>query len=337
MNILAIDLGFGSVKVAFISPDSGELILDKYIQLLQNLMKDPDDFDQDNTFQLQESYYVLGPQALKLPRNYLLPLSDFETLKAVTPVWISFLVNKYQRNLGIKFEKICIGLSLVYKDRAQEMLDYLSEVLMVSPDMFICLPQGTAAKVALQEYGLSLDPAKRTQFKFDSFVLEDLGSNTIDVALITGSMSSTASSLGLENQGVCKILFDIIDFVYKSTGVQIQPDEAKVILDSGIFRRRGRNYDLSEQVKQFTIKYLIGILDLADSNPKLSSLIDNVQRIILIGGGAELWRKYLPEIQKEIEKRGYPSNFWVIPEKNSEYFNAISYLLIGNKIMNSNT
>lgn len=337
MNILAIDLGFGSVKVAFISPDSGELILDKYISATAKLDERPDDFDQDNTFQLQESYYVLGPQALKLPRNYLLPLSDFETLKAVTPVWISFLVNKYQRNLGIKFEKICIGLSLVYKDRAQEMLDYLSEVLMVSPDMFICLPQGTAAKVALQEYGLSLDPAKRTQFKFDSFVLEDLGSNTIDVALITGSMSSTASSLGLENQGVCKILFDIIDFVYKSTGVQIQPDEAKVILDSGIFRRRGRNYDLSEQVKQFTIKYLIGILDLADSNPKLSSLIDNVQRIILIGGGAELWRKYLPEIQKEIEKRGYPSNFWVIPEKNSEYFNAISYLLIGNKIMNSNT
>lgn len=337
MNILAIDLGFGSVKVAFISPDSGELILDKYISATAKLDERPDDFDQDNTFQLQESYYVLGPQALKLPRNYLLPLSDFETLKVVTPVWISFLVNKYQRNLGIKFEKICIGLSLVYKDRAQEMLDYLSEVLMVSPDMFICLPQGTAAKVALQEYGLSLDPAKRTQFKFDSFVLEDLGSNTIDVALITGSMSSTASSLGLENQGVCKILFDIIDFVYKSTGVQIQPDEAKVILDSGIFRRRGRNYDLSEQVKQFTIKYLIGILDLADSNPKLSSLIDNVQRIILIGGGAELWRKYLPEIQKEIEKRGYPSNFWVIPEKNSEYFNAISYLLIGNKIMNSNT
>lgn len=337
MNILAIDLGFGSVKVAFISPDSGELILDKYISATAKLDERPDDFDQDNTFQLQESYYVLGPQALKLPRNYLLPLSDFETLKAVTPVWISFLVNKYQRNLGIKFEKICIGLSLVYKDRAQEMLDYLSEVLMVSPDMFICLPQGTAAKVALQEYGLSLDPAKRTQFKFDSFVLEDLGSNTIDVALITGSMSSTASSLGLENQGVCKILFDIIDFVYKSTGVQIQPDEAKVILDSGIFRRRGRNYDLSEQVKQFTIKYLIGILDLADTNPKLSSLIDNVQRIILIGGGAELWRKYLPEIQKEIEKRGYPSNFWVIPEKNSEYFNAISYLLIGNKIMNSNT
>lgn len=333
MNILAIDLGFGSVKVAFISPESGELILDKYISATAKLEEKPDDLDQDNAFQLAENYYVLGAQALKLPRQYLMPLCDYETLKVVTPIWINFLVNKYQRNLGITFEKVCIGLSLAYKDKANDLLEYLGEVLMLPKETFFCLPQGTAAKVALEEYGLSLDPAKRTQFKFDSFVLEDIGSNTIDIALITGSMSSTASSIGLENQGVCKILFDIIDYIYKSAGVQITPDEAKVVLDTGIFRRRGRNYDLSEQVKLFSIKYLIGILDLVDTNQKISELIDNVQRIILIGGGAQLWKKYYQELIPEIEKRGYPTNFWVTPEKDAEYFNAISYLLIGKKII----
>jgi hypothetical protein len=332
-NILAIDLGFGSVKVAFISPESGELILDKYISATAKLTEKPEDLDQENAFQLVENYYVLGAQALKLPREYLMPLNDYETLKAVTPIWISFLLSKYTKSLGVKFDRVCIGLSLAYKDKADDLLQNLEDVLMLPKETFFCLPQGTAAKVALEEYGLSLDPAKRTGFKFDSFVLTDIGSNTIDVALITGSMASTSSSVGLENQGVCKILFDIIDYIYKSAGVQITTDEAKVVLDTGIFRRRGRNYDLSEQVKTFTLKYLTGILDLPDGNPKISSLVDNVQRIILIGGGAQLWKKYQTELIPEIEKRGYPSNFWVTPEKDAEYFNAISYLLIGRKLL----
>lgn len=335
LKILSIDLGFSGVKCCFKDPSSGELILDNYISATAKLEDIPDEVDEDNAFQLQENYYVLGPQALKLPRQYLLPLNDYATLKIVTPIWISFLVNKYQRAYGIVFDKICIGLSLVYKDKADDLLEYISNVLMLDPSMFLCLPQGTAAKVALQKYGLSLDPAKRTQFKYDNFLLFDIGSNSIDVALVIGSMSSTASSIGLENHGVCKILFDIIDYIYSSYGIRISRDEAKVVLDTGTWIRRGRHYDLSEKVHELTMKYLVGIIDLMDSNKQLSDMVENVQKIIIIGGGGVIFQKYYDELLPELDKRGWAPGFWVCPEKDAEYFNAISYYLIGDSKLNN--
>lgn len=334
MNILAIDLGFGSIKTSHFDPESKEMVLDKVISAIAKLPSAPDECDDESTFQLGENYYVLGPQALKLPKEYLMPLHDYETLKAVYPQWVSFLIHKYKKQ-GVTFDKIAIGLSLAYKDKAEDLLKYLSETLMVDESFFICLPQGVAAKVALQEYGLSLDPANRTAFKFDNYLLCDLGSSTIDAALILGSLSSTESSIGLEDLGVCRILYNIIDFIYKSTGVSIDRQQAKTIVETGQYKRRGRVFDLSQQVHEYVLKYFTEVIELFDINPKLSSLIDNVQRIILIGGGAEIWRQYKDEIDKILEKKGYPLNFWVLPEKNGEYFNAISYLLIANKLFNN--
>ena len=335
LKILSIDLGFSGVKCCFRDPNSGELVLDNYISATAKLEEKPDEVDQDNAFQLAENYYVLGPQALKVPRQYLLPLKDYETLKVVTPIWISFLLNKYQRIYGIKFDKICIGLSLVYKDKADDLLEYITNILMLDPDMFLCLPQGTAAKVAIQKYGLSLDPAKRTQFKYDNFLLFDIGSNSIDVALVIGSMSSTASSIGLENHGVCKILYDIIDYIYQSAGVQISRDEAKVVLDTGIWKRRGRNYDLSAKVHELTMRYLVDVIDLMDTNKNLSAMVENIQNIIIIGGGGVIFQKYYHELLPEMEKRGWAPGFWTFPEKDAEYFNAISYYLIGDSKINN--
>ena len=77
LKILSIDLGFSGVKCCFKDPRSGELILDNYISATAKLEDIPDEVDEDNAFQLQENYYVLGPQALKLPRQYLLPLNDY--------------------------------------------------------------------------------------------------------------------------------------------------------------------------------------------------------------------------------------------------------------------
>ena len=301
IKILSIDLGFSGVKCCFKDPNSGELILDNYISATARLEEKPDEVDEDNAFQLQENYYVLGPQALKLPRQFLLPLKDYESLKVVTPI-----------------------LSLVYKDKADDLLGYITNILMMDPNMFMCLPQGTAAKVAIQKYGLSLDPAKRTQFKYDNFLLFDIGSNSIDVALVIGSMSSTASSLGLENHGVCKILYDIIDYIYSSVGVQISRDEAKVVLDTGIWKRRGRNYDLTEKVHELTLNYLIDVIDLMDKNKQLSDMVEHVQKIIIIGGGGVIFQRYYSELLPEMEKRGWAPGFWTFPEKDAEYFNAIS-------------
>lgn len=334
-NILAIDTGYGNVKIAYINPESKEMILDKFISTVAKLDK-LDEFDDENAFQFLDSYYVLGSQALKLPREFIQQMNDYESLKELAPIWINFLLNKYERELGIKFDKIAIGLSLAFRDKGEDFLNHLEDVLMFPKDRYILLPQGVAIKKLLDMYGLSpLEPSKRSAFKYDSYVLFDLGQKTVDIGLMTSAVNSSSvnSSIGIEDIGVTKISFDIVDYIFKSTGITITREEAKVIIETGIFRRRGRNYDLSEQVKQFTLNYLISILDLPDTNAKVGSLVEGVDRIILCGGGAELWKKYEAELGPEIEKRGYPRNFWVTPEKGAEYFNAMSYLLIAQKVV----
>lgn len=335
MNILAIDLGFGSTKVAYIDPLTKELVLEKFISSVARLDSAPDECDNENVFQLQEDWYALGPDALKLPKKYLLPLHNYETLRVVTPVWITYLITRYKKR-GITFDRIAIGLSLAYKDKADDILNHLSETLMTDRNFFICLPQGVAAKVALQEYGLSLDAANRTSFKYDNYLLLDIGNNTLDSCLIIKSMSTSNESIGLEGMGICRINYNIIDHIFKTTGIQIDLQQAKVILETGgQWRYRGRVYDLSERVHDFILSYFREVIDLFDTNPTLGDLIENVQKIIVIGGGCELFRQYRAEVDQILTEKGYPTDFWVLPEKNGEYFNALAYLLIGNKMFNT--
>lgn len=337
MNILSLDIGFSNVKIAYYSPESGELILEKEINAIAKLPGPPDSLDDKNCFSLNESYYVMSSSALKLPRSYHLVVSNYETMREVTPIWISYLLHNYEEELGITFDKVAIGLSIAYKDKADDLLQYISNQLLMPMDFFVVLPQGVAAKTCLQTYGLSLDPSKRGNYKFESIVLADIGSNTADIALIMSGMSSTASAIGLENSGVCKVLYDIQSYIFKATGKQISRSEAEVVMMSGNWRSKGRNYDLSKVIHDITLRYLINdVLDLFDKDPKISELIENVDRVVLIGGGGNIWRQFLPELQEEIQSRGYPKEFFVSPERDAEYFNAISYLLIAKKKFEEN-
>lgn len=333
---LAIDLGYSAIKVCYTSPYTQEIVLDKFISAVAKLPEKPDNVDGVDSFQLVEDYYVLGAQALKLPREYLMPLHTYDDLKKITPIWLNFLMNKYKKELGVEISIVCIGLSLAYKDKAEDLLQYIEDTIMVPKEKFILLPQGTISKVVISEYGLNpMDKAKRTNYKYSSYSLWDLGSNTADISLILDSFSTSSNNIGLENYGVCQILFTIVDFVYKNFGgVQISKEEAKIILDTGIYKRRGRSYDLTAQVKQFTLDYLTSILDLPDKFPKIGDMLDNIDAVIIIGGGGVLFNKYKNELIPEIEKRGYPATgFFVTPENNAEYFNVISYLLVGQKIL----
>ena len=91
MRLLAIDLGYSSVKVAYYS-ETGVLQFDKYISAVAKI-ENPMEADDDIMFRLGVDYYILGTPALKVPRSLLLSLENYEDLKEAYPVWISYLLN----------------------------------------------------------------------------------------------------------------------------------------------------------------------------------------------------------------------------------------------------
>ena len=92
MRLLAIDLGYSSVKVAYYS-ETGVLQYEKFISAIAKIDK-PMEMDDDVMFMLGADYYVLGSSALKIPRSFLLKLENYEDLKEAYPVWISYLLKK---------------------------------------------------------------------------------------------------------------------------------------------------------------------------------------------------------------------------------------------------
>lgn len=330
MRFLAIDLGYSNVKVAYYN-ESGALQFDKYISAVAKIDQ-PMEADDDVMFQLGLNYYIIGPSALKTSRSNLMKLENFEDLKAVYPIWISYLLKKYGG--ADKFDKVVIGLSMAFSDKADELLNHLRNELMIRDEnYFMCLPQGLSCKLAYYEKGLDIkDPKNEPKLK--NFIILDGGFLTVDCCAVINSKSSSGSAIGIANTGVIRIAYNIVDYLFKEYQFQISVKEAQNILDNGgIFLRRGTRFDISNKVEEFTKDYLDSVLGILEE--KYSEQLDVVDGVLVLGGLAYFFQKYIEagdeEIIKKISKH-FPVDFIHFPLYDSEFFNAYSYLMAAEKI-----
>ena len=308
---------------------------EKFISAVAKLPEKPLECDDDNLFQLGPDYYILGTPALKVPRSLLLKFNTYEDMEALAPVWISYLLKRYGGDKGLEaFDHIIIGLSLAFQEHANDLLDHLYEALNITADnYFLCLSQGSSCKFAYQEYGMDLrEASKKNDVKMRNYLICDIGFNTIDTALIINSSSSAGGRLGAANTGVCNVAMAIVDYIYKTYGIQISTREAQVIVESGKLQKRGRELDLTDKVAEFSKEYIKYVLDFLEKNHNQS--LDVIQGIVLCGGGSHIFKKYIndPEVEKEIEIH-FSKNFLHIPEFDSEYWNCVSYLRIAEKLL----
>lgn len=332
MRFLAIDLGYSNVKVAYYN-ESGALQFDKYISAVAKIDQ-PMEADDDVMFQLGIDYYIIGPAALKTSRSNLMKLEDFEDLKAIYPVWISYLLKKYG-GAG-KFDKVVIGLSMAFSDRADELLAHLCDVLMIQDEnYFMCLPQGLSCKLAYYEKGLDIrDPKNEPKLK--NFIILDGGFLTVDCCAVISSKSSSGSAIGIANTGVIRIAYNIVDYLFKEYQFQVSVKEAQNILDNGgVFLRRGVKIDISDKVDQFTKDYIDSVLSILEE--KYSEQLDVVDGVLVLGGLAYFFQKYITAGDKEVLakiNKHFPVEFIHFPPYDSEFFNAYSYLMAAEKITN---
>ena len=340
-KILAVDLGYSSVKCN-VKNSYGGVDFERILNVVAKLPEAPDTKDDDSIFQHLDNYYCLGQNGLKIGRENQIEVNDWESLKLVYPIWLSYLAKRYGGEEGFNaFDKIIIGLSLAFgEEKATELLEYLYDELLFPPDkrdLFIVLPQGVAAKAAYQEFGMNLrdtDSAARNETKLKNYIILDIGQYSIDCASVISSNSSSMMKIGVENTGTIQISYKIIDYIFQNfNGLRISLKEAMGVAETGTFIRRRVNYDLSKQVTQYQKEYIRDVLNLLED--KMSSVLDVTEGILVIGGGSAIFEKLKndPEVIKEIEKH-FPMEFLKWPLMDADQFNSRSYLLIGEKLMN---
>jgi len=328
-RLLAIDLGYSNVKVAYYN-SNGILQFDKYISATAKL-DNPMDPDDDVMFKMGVDYFVLGTPALKVSREYLLKLEDFDDLKIAYPVWISYLLKKYGRD---NFDHVVIGLSMAFSDRADELLAYLYESLNLesSSDMFMCLPQGLSCKLTYSECGLDIKEVSRhNDARMRNYLILDGGFLTCDICSVVNGTAAAGNAIGVPNTGVICIAHQVVEYLFKNFAMTVSVKEAQVIVDNdGIFTKRGREYNIQDVVAKFVKEYLNQVLLLLDN--KFNSDLDSCEGVIVLGGLAYFFKKYIEdtEVKKMIENF-FPVDFLHFPATDSEFFNAYSYLKIGEK------
>lgn len=328
MRLLAVDLGYSSVKVAYYN-EEGILQFDKYISAVAKI-DNPMEADDDVMFRLGTDYYILGPSALKVPRSFLLNLENFEDMKIAYPVWISYLLKKYG-----KFDKVIIGLSMAFSDKADELLKYLYESLMIEDkNFFMCLPQGLSCKVGYTVFGNDIrEVSTKNDQRLRNYLILDGGFLTCDICNIVNGSASAGSTIGIPDTGVICIARDVMTYLFKEHQIKVSVKEAQTIVDNnGIFVRRGKNYDISEKVATFTKNYLNNVLGLLES--KFGEAMDAVEGILVCGGLAYFFKKYLNDA-KMVEKieEHFPVSFLHFPTTDCEYYNCVSYLKVAENML----
>lgn len=331
-KLLSIDLGYSNVKIAYWD-ENGVLQFEKFISAIAKI-DDPMEADNDILFRLGVDYYILGTPALKVPRSLLLSLENFEDLKIAYPVWISYLLKKYGGKES--FDKVIIGLSMAFSDKAEELLNSLYETLMITDEnYFICLPQGLSCKLAYSECGLDIrETTKHNDFRMRNYLILDGGFLTCDICNVANGTASAGAAVGIPNTGVICISYDVMDYLFKTYEMKVSVKEAQTIVDNqGRFVRRGKEYNIKNKIDEFTKAYLGNVLKLLED--RFGEAIDAVEGVLVCGGLAYFFKKYMddPEMIKKIEEH-FPVSFLHFPIVDSEYFNAYSYLRFVQKMIN---
>lgn len=331
-KLLSIDLGYSNVKIAYWD-ENGVLQFEKFISAIAKI-DDPMEADNDILFRLGVDYYILGTPALKVPRSLLLSLENFEDLKIAYPVWISYLLKKYGGKES--FDKVIIGLSMAFSDKAEELLNSLYETLMITDEnYFICLPQGLSCKLAYSECGLDIrETTKHNDFRMRNYLILDGGFLTCDICNVANGTASAGAAVGIPNTGVICISYDVMDYLFKTYEMKVSVKEAQTIVDNqGRFVRRGKEYNIKSKIDEFTKAYLGNVLKLLED--RFGEAIDAVEGVLVCGGLSYFFKKYMddPEMIKKIEEH-FPVSFLHFPIVDSEYFNAYSYLRFVQKMIN---
>lgn len=334
---ISLDVGFHACKVCYIDED-GLMQVDKFPSAVCKLPNpaEVDDTNNGQVFQIGPDWWAVAETALKCPKDLLMPLSTFEDMLAVYVPICSYVANKYGNGFD-SFDYFIIGVSLAFQDKVNSLLNHLMTSLNLTEDKvgyFMCLPQGVSAKYCYFQYGLN--PGSKTEkskVKMSDFLIVDFGGETLDISLVLEGSSSTGIKLGIDGVGCNNIAFGVVDYVYKTYGFQISFKTAQVIVEGdNILTRRGREIDLSDIIKTLKKKYIRDILNLLDE--KCGEILNSISGILIVGGGAMIFKELYddPDVEKEIEKH-FSKNFIKIPEM-PEYYNAISYLKIGEKLIN---
>ena len=263
-SFLAIDLGYGDVKIA-LKKEDGTLMIAKYPSAVAKV--NPKRFGAGEAVEFEGDYYLIGENAI----NYKpVEMNDYETLAKYSPLLIFHAFRKYG-----EFSTLVTGLSIRQEDNSQDFRDRLSNFMIDGIEYNIdvkLLPQGIGAKIVAQK-----------QFSdVSNYLVCDGGFNTVDLVPVFDGKADLHSVDALENRGIIEVVNELIEYISGEYNIELTPKEAKYALDNRKIDIYGKEIDLDEIINHITTDYSKDLVRQIERKFKKSW--HKFQKVIIVGG-----------------------------------------------------
>jgi hypothetical protein len=313
-TILGIDIGFGDVKVT-VGTSEGQV--DKQFKFTSTIgITKRNEYVQDSRiYDFREHSYYVGENALHLPSENLIDITDYKNLEYYAPLFLYHVI----KLIGFRPDIIVSGLSKAQIENSGHFKEGLQNFTVNGevfnfPEVYI-LPQGAGSKLCIDKYGNNFPNLQQEFTGSTSFVGCDIGFNTLDMFLVTDGKTSPNLFEGIEREGVMKIATLVAKKVKELHGRQITLHEAKEIIDTGIYKLRGQKHEFGEYIAEVKKQYLKDLLTLIET--KYGKILDKCDFISLSGGGSTIFKST-------------DDGFLRVPKTKHEYYNSIGFFLFGN-------
>lgn len=320
MTRITFDIGFGSIKVATLT--DGILNFSKE----QNAVCDlgTENFDAYNGKEkdivaFNGHHYIVGKSALQKNDATIQKISDYETIKLVTPIIATKYLNNFNKD---DVEYICFTLSSAYLSYSKDFHRYLSDMLPDYKGKIKLVPQGSSCKKAINNVGFDVDnPSYKDSLK--NYLLFDVGFNTLDVACVVNDALLPSDVTGYEHTGAILIAEEVQKQIKTKFDIDLPMSRVKPILEDKSFKIRSDIYDCADIVQKAIELYLDVLKDFLEKN--YAEEMNAISNIVMMGGGAEIIRENI-----SIWDDYYGKGFVILPKVpgSATFYNSIGGLYL---------
>lgn len=311
--ILAIDIGYSDTKAVEMN-ENGDILQIFKVPTMIGVTKKNEFINDNRIIEFKGHMYYAGADASHLPSENMIDITSYQNLEYYAPVFLYYIL----KQLKNKPDVIVTGLSKAQIQNSGYFKEALQEFVVNNEtfkfDTIYVLPQGAGSKLTVDKYGTNF-PQEQTEFLgATTYIGADLGGQTIDMYQVTDGKTSPNLFEGIEKEGVMKIAIEVAKKVKELHDRQISLQEAKEILNTGVYKLRNVEHDFKDYVAEIKKDYLKNLLDLIES--KYGKILDKCDFIFLSGGASTFFKST-------------DDGFIKVPKTKHEFYNAIGFGLFG--------
>jgi len=303
MNIVAVDIGYGRVKlynsqIKFSYPS----YLVKYTPSDISFFATPDYIEvNDNKFYVGEDAYTMGKLIPLIGENF----HGSDEWKAL----LGYALYRYFQEKGgyNDIDLLVLGLPLnQYNEERKQKIKYIKSITASVNDQsfsvkvkdIVVLPQGAGAVMLYQD-------------KYDSMAIIDIGYYTIDLALFLDGKFVFSRSLSF-NFGIHELYKNVAKKISKK--FNYRPDYKKIeeIVKTKKVKIKGAEQKVDDLIDECKLNYCFDLVNMIKDEWEDSQ--KEAEKMLFIGGGAEIIKDILPADPQ-----------FLVPE-NPAFANALGYM-----------